>query len=173
VTLLVIANNGSKPDRVRWIEVYCKTNKVFVVSVHEQLRLELSANSHWNGTHELYLAFIDFEKAFDSMDREAMWHVLPHYDSFLTESFQVKPGRTKTFAHTFLGRPRLGYQTSLWNGKDHYIVHPNTKVRKSRLRQPVSPTSQASTHAGEDGNTVECIWKDHLRWKDTGNDNPD
>ena len=31
----------------------------------------------WNST--LYINFIDFEKAFDSMDREILWKLLRHY----------------------------------------------------------------------------------------------
>ncbi len=31
----------------------------------------------WNSS--LYINFIDFEKAFDSVDREALWKILRHY----------------------------------------------------------------------------------------------
>nr|KAG5688912.1 hypothetical protein BaRGS_009753 [Batillaria attramentaria] len=36
-------------------------------------------NSHWSGTPPLYINFIDYEKAFDSVDREALWKLLRHY----------------------------------------------------------------------------------------------
>ena len=38
-----------------------------------------SWNSHWSGTPPLYINFIDYEKAFDSVDRETMWKLLRHY----------------------------------------------------------------------------------------------
>ena len=31
----------------------------------------------WNT--ELYMVFVDFEKAFDSIDREVLWKMLRHY----------------------------------------------------------------------------------------------
>ena len=53
-----------------------------------------SWNSHWSGTPPLYINFIDYEKAFDSVDRETVWKVLRHYGvpekiiSFIRCTFQ-------------------------------------------------------------------------------------
>ena len=67
----------------------------------------------WNST--IYIAFIDFEKAFDSLHRESLWRILRHYgipqklvnvikilytgiqcqvtcNSHLTDSFSIKSG---------------------------------------------------------------------------------
>lgn len=41
------------------------------------LRIITEQSLEWN--NGLFLAFIDFEKAFDSVDREAMWQILQHY----------------------------------------------------------------------------------------------
>ena len=41
------------------------------------LRIIIEQSLEWNSG--LFLAFINFEKAFDSVDREAMWQILPHY----------------------------------------------------------------------------------------------
>ena len=41
------------------------------------LRIIIKQSLEWNSG--LYLAFIDFEKAFDSVDRDAMWQILQHY----------------------------------------------------------------------------------------------
>ena len=41
------------------------------------LRIIIEQSLEWNSG--LFLAFIDFEKAFDSVDREAMWQILQHY----------------------------------------------------------------------------------------------
>ena len=77
------------------------------------LRIIIEQSLEWNSG--LFLAFIDFEKAFDSVDREAMWQILQHYgvpgkiiniiqclysdfacqvihDGSLTEPFQVRTG---------------------------------------------------------------------------------
>nr|KAG5697989.1 hypothetical protein BaRGS_005807 [Batillaria attramentaria] len=36
-------------------------------------------SSHWSWNSPLYINFIDYEKAFDSVDREALWKLLRHY----------------------------------------------------------------------------------------------
>ena len=36
-------------------------------------------NKAQNGTVQIYIAFIDFEKAFDSLHRESLWRILRHY----------------------------------------------------------------------------------------------
>lgn len=41
------------------------------------LRIIIEQSLEWNSG--LFLAFIDSEKAFDSVDREAMWQILQHY----------------------------------------------------------------------------------------------
>ena len=77
------------------------------------LRIIIEQSLEWNST--LYLNFIDFQKAFDSVDREVIWKLLQHYgippvfinliqqlydnatcqvihNGKLTESFNVKTG---------------------------------------------------------------------------------
>ena len=77
------------------------------------LRIIIEQSLEWNTG--LYLGFVDFEKAFDSVDREVIWQILWHYgvpekivnmircfysgfecqaihDGFLTEPFQVRTG---------------------------------------------------------------------------------
>ena len=77
------------------------------------LRIIIEQSLEWNTG--LYLVFVDFEKAFDSVDREVIWQILWHYgvpekivivircfysgfecqvihDGFLTEPFQVRTG---------------------------------------------------------------------------------
>ena len=41
------------------------------------LRQILEQSTEWNST--IYIAFIDFEKAFDSLHRESLWRILCHY----------------------------------------------------------------------------------------------
>lgn len=41
------------------------------------LRIILEQSSEWNSS--LYITFIDYEKAFDSVDRETIWNLLRHY----------------------------------------------------------------------------------------------
>ena len=41
------------------------------------LRIIVEQTIEWSSP--LYLLFVDFEKAFDSLDREAMWRILRHY----------------------------------------------------------------------------------------------
>ena len=41
------------------------------------LRIIVEQSIEWSSP--LYLLFVDFEKAFDSLDREAMWRLLHHY----------------------------------------------------------------------------------------------
>ena len=41
------------------------------------LRQIIEQSNEWNNT--LYANFIDFQKAFDSVDREALWKTLAHY----------------------------------------------------------------------------------------------
>ena len=41
------------------------------------LRIIVEQSIEWSSP--LYLLFVDFEKAFDSLDREAMWRLLYHY----------------------------------------------------------------------------------------------
>lgn len=49
----------------------------------------------WNSN--LYINFIDYEKAFDSVDKETLWSLLKLYES-LTKSFLSSSARTKTRA---------------------------------------------------------------------------
>ena len=42
-----------------------------------RLRIIVEQTIEWSSP--LYLLFVDFEKAFDSLDREAMWRILRHY----------------------------------------------------------------------------------------------
>ena len=41
------------------------------------LRQILEQSTEWNST--IYIAFIDFEKPFDSLHRESLWRILRHY----------------------------------------------------------------------------------------------
>ena len=41
------------------------------------LRIIIEQTLEWNQT--LYMVFVDFEKAFDSLDRETLWKILRHY----------------------------------------------------------------------------------------------
>lgn len=41
------------------------------------LRMIIEQSIEWNSS--LYINFIDFEKAFDSLDREILWKLLDHY----------------------------------------------------------------------------------------------
>ena len=41
------------------------------------LRIILDQSLEWNSS--LYINFVDYEKAFDSMDRETLWKLLRHY----------------------------------------------------------------------------------------------
>ena len=41
------------------------------------LRIIVEQSIKWSSP--LYLLFVDFEKAFDSLDRKAMWRLLRHY----------------------------------------------------------------------------------------------
>ena len=41
------------------------------------LRIIIEQSLEWNSS--LYINFIDFEKAFDSLDRESLWHLMKHY----------------------------------------------------------------------------------------------
>ncbi len=41
------------------------------------LRMIIEQSIEWNSS--LYVNFIDFEKAFDSLDREILWKLLDHY----------------------------------------------------------------------------------------------
>ena len=77
------------------------------------LRIIVEQSLEWNSN--LYINFVDYEKAFDSVDRETMWKLLRHYgvpekiislirctfqdmscriahSSQLSESFEVKTG---------------------------------------------------------------------------------
>ena len=41
------------------------------------LRIILKQSAEWNTP--LYINFVDFEKAFDSLDRDSLWKLLRHY----------------------------------------------------------------------------------------------
>ena len=41
------------------------------------LRIILEQSAEWNTP--LYINFVDFEKAFDSLDRDSLWKLLRHY----------------------------------------------------------------------------------------------
>ena len=41
------------------------------------LRIILEQSAEWNSS--IYISFIDYEKAFDSVDRETTWKLLRHY----------------------------------------------------------------------------------------------
>ena len=41
------------------------------------LRIIVEQSIEWNSP--LYVNFVDYEKAFDSLDREILWKLLPHY----------------------------------------------------------------------------------------------
>ena len=42
------------------------------------LRIIVEQPLEWNSPHPLYISFIDYEKAFDSVHRETMWKLLRH-----------------------------------------------------------------------------------------------
>ena len=49
-------------------------------SCHDQiatLQIIVEQSIEWNSS--LYINFVDYEKAFDSVDRETLWKVLRHY----------------------------------------------------------------------------------------------
>jgi hypothetical protein len=77
------------------------------------LRIIIEQSLEWNSS--LFLKFVDFEKTFDSLDREDLWNLMAHYgipqkfiniirhsynnmqcrvihEGKLTESFDVKQG---------------------------------------------------------------------------------
>ena len=41
------------------------------------LRIIVEQSIEWNSS--LYVNFVDYEKAFDSLDRETLWNILRHY----------------------------------------------------------------------------------------------
>src|SRR4029434_916052 len=41
------------------------------------LRIIIEQSIEWNTSH--YINFIDFEKAFDSLDRTGLWHLMDYY----------------------------------------------------------------------------------------------
>ena len=77
------------------------------------LRIIVEQSIEWNSS--LYVNFVDYEKAFDSLDRETLWKILRHYgmpmklvnmiknsyegmscrvihDGQLTENFEIRTG---------------------------------------------------------------------------------
>ena len=52
------------------------------------LRIIIEQSTEWQNT--LYINFIDFEKAFDRVDRNIIWQLMGHWSS--TEVHQVDPG---------------------------------------------------------------------------------
>ena len=86
------------------------------------LRIIVEQSIEWNSS--LYVNFVDYEKAFDSLDRETLWKILRHYgvpmklvnmiknsyegmscrvihDGQLTENFEIRTGETGMLAITF------------------------------------------------------------------------
>ena len=57
------------------------------------LRIIVEQSLEWNSP--LYINFIDYEKAFDSVDRETLWKLLRHYgvpEKIIALRFEVKTG---------------------------------------------------------------------------------
>ena len=94
----------------------------------------------------LYLLFVDFEKAFDSVDREAMWRILRHYgipDKIINmlkvqyEGFtcQVLHGGTMTEPIEVKTGVRQGCLLSplLWKWIGHTLRKPENNINHSAL----------------------------------------
>ena len=43
------------------------------------LRIIVEQTLEWNTGLHVYMVFVDFEKAFDSIDQEVLWKILRHY----------------------------------------------------------------------------------------------
>ena len=51
------------------------------------LRIIIEQSLEWNTG--LYLVFVDFEKAFDSVDRDVIWQILWHYGVLLRTNIRL------------------------------------------------------------------------------------
>jgi hypothetical protein len=49
----------------------------FFILLIAALRIMIEQSLEWNTS--LFLNFVDFEKAFDSLDREVLWNLMAHY----------------------------------------------------------------------------------------------
>ena len=64
------------------------------------LRIIVEQSIEWQSS--LYVCFIDFEKAFDSIDRESIWNILLHYgvpEKFVNIIKQIYDGFTCQVIH--------------------------------------------------------------------------
>ena len=72
----------------------------------------------------LYLSFVDFTNAFDSVDRERLWRLLRHY-GVPTKIEKVMTGTCNNFRAQVANNTKLSdpFEIRLEYGKDVYYLH--------------------------------------------------
>lgn len=86
------------------------------------LRITAKQSIEWNSS--LYANFMDFEKTFDSLDRETFWELMRHYA--IPEKFVILIHNTcegMTCKVSLLARPTLALSFLLESGRDVFYDH--------------------------------------------------
>ena len=152
------------------------------------LRIIVEQSLEWNSP--LYINFIDYEKAFDSVDRETMWKLLRHYGvpkkiisliqctfqdmscktahtGQLSESFEVKIGvRQGCLLSPFLFLLVIDWimKTTTTGRSKRYTVDTLDTARRPRLRWwPGAPVTQSQPDAGQDHSPGDHISRDRAQ----------
>ena len=138
----------------------------------------------WNSP--LYINFIDYEKAFNSVDRKTMWKLLRHYGvpekiislirctyqnmscriahtNQLSESFEVKTGvQKRCLLSPFLFLLVIDWMSGAWRSlQQWYTVDTLDALWRPRLRWwPGAPVTQSQPGAGQDHSPGDHISRD-------------
>lgn len=75
-------NNIGKPEY--WEDIKQSLNKYkYIQTKSHFLKLIIEQSLEWNLS--LHIAFIDFQKAFDTLDQESLWKLMQHYTKWFTK----------------------------------------------------------------------------------------
>lgn len=114
------------------------------------LRIIIEQSLEWKSP--LYVNFIDYEEAFDSVDRETLWKILRHYGvpENLADAISLPPCYR-------LDSENCHSRQEEWNTVDT----PDTTWRPRLCLWPGSPLTQPQSDAGQDnspGNYLSKNW---------------